>query len=389
MKIYLRLEPPFEWVRTSARQVEAFGEVSTLDEYPLSEDDEIVGVVPGEWVTSHKVGLPAKSKKQFSAALPYALEESISEDVDNMHFVCPSWKANAECQVLVVSKAKMRQWQEIATQHRLPIEQLVPEHALIPFHDAADCSIALADEQIFANQRSGLGVTIDQDFLEIWMMSIPIASTIAVNDKDLTETLIADHPDRDFRHWPFGNKMAHWLEYQTDLNMDLWSDRYRPNVRRFGLRAFSLPMAIIAMAIISKFAFDTYRYIALHGEIRAIQQESQAIFKDTFPELGEVALGQERTLAEQAISRMGGADKSHSLQLMLAETAAVLRRQNVTILNLVYRDTELVITCLLSDFSQVDSLTKQLNARRSISAVLQSSAADEGQIIASYALRQS
>ncbi|MFT5572472.1 MAG: general secretion pathway protein L [Cryomorphaceae bacterium] len=389
MKIYLRLEPPFEWVRTNARQVEAFGEVSNLDEYPLSENDEVIGVVPGEWVTSHQVTLPAKSKKQFSAALPYALEESISEDVENMHFVCPNWKANSACQVLVVSKVKMAQWQDLATQHRLPIDQLVPEHALIPFHDAADCSIALADEQVLANQRNGLGVSIDQDFLEVWMMSIPIASTIAVNDKDLTETLISDHPDRDFRHWPFGYKMAHWLEYQPDLKMDLWSERFRPNVRRFGLRAFLLPMAIIVMAVFSKFAFDTYRYIALHGEILAIQQEAQVIFKDTFPELGEVALGQEREFTEQAISRMGGADKSHSLQLMLAETAAVLRRQNVTISNMVYRDMELVITCQLSDFSQVDRLTKQLNARPRLTAVLQSSAADEGQIIASYALSQS
>lgn len=389
MKIYLRLEEPFEWVRTSGSSVEAFGEVTSLDDYPLNDEDEIIGVIPGEWVTSHQISLPAKTKKQFTVALPYALEESISEDVDNMHFVCVNWKANALSEVLVVSKAKMAQWQNLANEHRLPIARLVPDHALLPFHDAAECSIAVHEGQALARRRSGAAVTIDQDFLDVWIMDLPIASTIAVNDKDLTEALIADNPDRDFRHWPFGHKMAHWLEYSPDLNVDLWADKFRPNVRRFGLRAYLLPVALAGLALFGKFAFDTYRYVSMHAEIKVIQEEAQAIFTDTFPDFGAVPLGQERILMEQLISRMGGADQTRSVQLMLAETASVLRKQNVTISNLVYRDSELIISCQLSDFSQVDRLTKQLNARPRLTATLQSSAADDGEIIASYALRQS
>lgn len=389
MKIYLKLEPPFEWVRTSGNKVEAFGEVTSPDEYPLGEEDEIIGVVPGEWVTSHQVTLPAKSKKQFTAALPYALEEAISEDVENMHFVCASWKANAPSDVLVVAKAKMQQWQRFANEHRLPIDRLVPDHALLPFHDAAECSIAAHAEQVLARQKNGVAVSIDADFLDVWIMDLPVSSTVAVNDKELTETLIASHPDRDFRHWPFGHKMAHWLEYPPQLAMDLWADRFRPNVRRFSLRAFMLPLGLAAFAVVGKFGFDAYRYLSLHSEIRAIQAESQEIFASTFPDFGVVPLGQERTMMEQAMSRMGGADQSRSLQLMLAEVASVLRRQNVTIANLVYRDSELLITCQLSDFSQVDRLTKELNARPRLTATLQSSAADDGEIIANYALTQS
>lgn len=389
MKIYLRLEEPFEWVRANGKLIEAFGEVASPDEYPIIEDDEVVGVVPGEWVTCHQLELPAKTRKQFTAAVPYALEEAISEDIENMHFVCPNWKASGASEVLVVSKAKMSQWQALANEYRLPIEQLVPDHALIPFHDAAECTIAAQQGHILAREKDGVSLSLDQDFLDIWLMSVPIASTIAINDKELTEKLIADNPDRDFRHWPFGTKMAHWLEYPPRLNMNLWADKYRPNVRRFGMQAFMWPIALLALAVFGKFAFDTYRYFSLHSEIVKIQDEAQSIFGETFPEFGAVTRGQERTFMEQSISRMSGADQSRSLQLMLAEAAAVLRRQNVTISELVYRDTELLITCQLSDFSQVDRLTKELNARPRLTASLQSSAADDGEIIASYTLRQS
>jgi len=121
MKLFIRLEAPYEWVRVNAAKVEAFGEVASMSEYPLSEDYAVIGVVPGEWVTAHNVSLPAKSRKQFNVALPYALEEAISEDVDNMHFSCRDWKVGEASTVLVVAKDKMQYWQALANDNRRAI----------------------------------------------------------------------------------------------------------------------------------------------------------------------------------------------------------------------------------------------------------------------------
>jgi len=388
MKIYLRLEAPFEWVRVSGQKVEAFGEVASLGEYPIGDDDELYGVVSGEWVTTHRVNLPAKSRKQFNAALPYALEESISEDVENMHFVCPNWKAGEECNVLAVAVEKMREWQALANSNRLPIERLIPDYALVPFHDAAECSIALSDDSVLANHQDGHGVSIDREFMEVWLMDVPMTSTIAVNDEALTEQMIQGHPDRDFRHWPFGNKMAHWLEYLPSSSIDLWADKYRPRVTKQGKHPFMLPIAMALCAIVIKMGYDSYRYFALHSEIKAVSEQSQSLLTEHFPMFDDVPQGQERQMMEQAIARMGGPDKSKSVHSSLAEVAAVLSRQNITLSNIVFRNDELVITCLVNDFSQVDMLAKQFNQRPKLEAALQSSSSDDGQIVASYTIRQ-
>ena len=386
MKIYLNLEAPYEWVRVSGQKVEAFGEVPGLSDYPINEDDEVIGVVSGEWATTHTVTLPAKSRKQFSAALPYSLEESISEEVENMHFVFPVWKAGEPCNVSVVAKDKMLAWQQLANEHQLPVQRLIPDYQLVPFHEAADCSIALTGDQLLAHHRDGYGVSIDRDFLEVWLMDVPMNATIAVNDEQLTEELIDRYPDRDFRHWPFGNKMAHWLEYQTDSSLDLWADKYTPKVRRFGRQSLIMPVAVLLGAFFVKVAFDGYRYFALHSEIEAIHAESQQILAEAFPLFDNVQPGTERTLMEQAIARMGGPEHRDSLHSALAEVAAVLSRQRISLTNIVYRNNELVITCLLNDFSQVDALAKQFNDRRTLSASLQSSSSEDGKVIASYSI---
>ena len=388
MKIYLKLEAPFEWVRVSGKKVIAFGEVPMLADYPIGDEEEVIGVVPGEWVTIHKVSLPAKTRKQFNTALPYSLEESISEDIENMHFICPSWKAGQESKVSVVSKSKMIEWKDLANKHRLPIRQLVPDHSLIPFHEAADCSLALVGNQLLANHRNGEGVSIDQDFIEVWLMNVPLSNVIAINSEELTEKLIIMEPDRDVRFWNFGTKLAHWLEYEQALTIDLWSEVYRPRISRFSKAMFLTPLLIVVLSLLLKIGFDSYRYVALHAEITSVQEEAQAILSKRFPVLKNVAVGTEREMMELAIARMGGPDKSKSVHNSLAQVAAILSRQRVTLSDIAYRNTELVITCVLDDFSQVDLLNKQFNRRPELSATLQSSASEDGKIIASYSIKQ-
>jgi len=306
MKIYLRLEAPYEWVRVDESKpgiadgdskVEAFGEVQSLNDYLLSDSDEVVGVISGDWVTSHIVELPAKTKKLFNAALPYALEESISEDVENMHFIVPNWKAGQPCQVLAVSKEKIKQWQSLANEHRLPVTKLVPDHALLPIHDGADCTVVLDGDFVFAKCQGDYGVGIDKDFLDAWVMDVPMDSTIAVNDKDLTEVLIAENPNRDFRHWECGNKVVHWLEYSNKTDIDLWGEKYRPSINRNGGNPYFLALLILFMVVVGKIGFDGYQYIALKSEIAAIKTETNIAFESALPGFGEASIGDDRLTA--------------------------------------------------------------------------------------------
>ena len=393
MKIYLRLDPPYEWVRVDESKagivngdsrIEAFGEVQSLDDYILSDDDEVIGVVSGAWVTTHEVELPAKTKKIFNAALPYALEESISEDVENMHFVVPSWKPGQPCNVLALSKDKIAEWQGLANKHQLPITQLIPDHALLPIHDAAQCTVVIDGDLVYARQEGGFGVGVDRDFLDAWIMDVPVDLTVAVNDKALTERLISENPNRDFRHWECGNKLVHWLDYSTRCNINLWGDQYRPNVRRSGANPYSLSLLVLLMVVIGKLGVDAYQYIALKSEISEIKAETQIAFKSALPDFADVAYGQERGIMEQVLSRVGNAQKPVTLHAMLGAISTVVRGQNITINEFTFNEAGLSISCQLSDFSQVDQFTKKLNRNPLLSAQLQSSETDEGKVIAIY-----
>ena len=390
MKIYFRLEAPFEWVRINddvsgdESRIDSFGEVNDLTDYEFEPDDEAIGLIPGEWVTTHTVDLPAKTKKLFNAALPYALEEAISEEIENMHFICPDWKAGEPCHVLAISKEKMQEWKSAVDTHNIPANQLIADHSLLPMHDVAECSLALNDGMVYAKQKDDYGVTLDKDFLDAWIMDVPVDQTIAVNDKGLAEQLIEDNPNRDFRHWEFGSKIVHWLEYPDNSACDLWGDQYRPSMRRTGGNPYILPLMVLVFVVVGKVGFDLYQTIALKSEISTIKKEMKLSFSDALPELGAIESGQEKTVMEQALKRIGRQGQKMNMQSMLAAVSRTLRSDNVTLSDLSFQNDELLLTCRLIDFSQVESLTKQLNGNPRLSVSLQSSEAEDGKIIASY-----
>jgi len=210
---------------------------------------------------------------------------------------------------------------------------------------------------------------------------------IAVNNEELTESLIAEHPERDFRFWAFGEKISHWLEYPQDSNIDLWSDNYRPRVSRRGMKVFLVPALLVLLGIGLKLSYDSFRYFSMHAEIAAVEAEAQEILKRRFPVFKTVAGGTERGLMEKAVLRIGGSDDTKSIHSTLAQASTILARQRVTLSDIVYRNDELIITCLLNDFSQVDIIRKQLNARKGLSVSLQSSASEDGKVVASYSIR--
>lgn len=388
MKIYVRLEAPFEWVRVTGATVEAFGEVPSLDDYPIVSDDEVIGVVSGEAVTTHTVNLPTKTRKQFNQALPFALEDSISEDIGNIHFSCPAWKPAAEVMVLSVAKGKMEEWQDLANDNRLPIAQLLPDYALLPFHEAAESSIAVSDHAMVARNSMLGGVSIDESLIDIWLMDIPMSSTIAVNDEELTQKLIKEHPNRDFRHWPFGEKMRHWLEYDVNSEVDLWGDSYRPSVSMLSAKTLIKPLFLVAVGLALYVGYDFYRYFTLTKEINELEVKMSAVLADTFPDAQGVSADGARSYMEAAINRGQARAEEKSVHAAMADTAKVLKGMRATLLEISYQNEELVLTCVLNDFSQVDALSKQFNARKFLSASLQGSSADDGKVIATYSIRQ-
>lgn len=382
--IYISLEAPYEWVHAEGTRIEAFGEVPGLGDYPISGEETVVGVVPGEWVTSHLVTLPAKTRKQFNAAVPYALEELFAQDIEEVHFVCPKWQADSQITVYSVAKSKLQEWANLAKTYSIPATRIIPDYALLPQHDVAECSLAVSGDRALAQSKDGFGVTMDLDFVNLWLKETPLSAVIAVNNKDFAERLIKDNSERDIRHWSFGDRMAHWLEYSGQADIDLWTDQTRPRSRKSLFVEYWQAAALIGITITVLATSEIHTYLSLHREIKLITQESQELVKRLVPELDYVTEGQERTYAEKILSRQSQGASPSSLPRMLVALTPVLRSENILLKEVVYERSELTISGYISNLGQVDSVVKKLESLPSYTAKLQGTSNEGDTIVATF-----
>jgi general secretion pathway protein L len=117
--------------RTPAGQAQR-GELSEI----LTEaaSSRLVLILPASSVVLHKANIMAKSKGQIAAALPYALEEELASDIEQMHFAHRTIDRESGTQLAaVVERDLIERLHALITQHHFESVMLLPQVLAVPW----------------------------------------------------------------------------------------------------------------------------------------------------------------------------------------------------------------------------------------------------------------
>jgi general secretion pathway protein L len=89
-------------------------------------------LVPGAEVLLTQVRVPSRNRKRIAQAVPYALEEQLSEDVDALHFGLGQQAGDGSISLAVVSRERMDQWQSRLQSAQLEAHEWIPETLAVP-----------------------------------------------------------------------------------------------------------------------------------------------------------------------------------------------------------------------------------------------------------------
>ncbi|MDH3339343.1 MAG: type II secretion system protein GspL, partial [Gammaproteobacteria bacterium] len=123
---------------------------------PLSEasidvgDRAVIVLVPATTVLTTTADIPVRGGSRLLAALPFALEEHVADDVENLHFAAGARRDNGLIPVAVVAHEQMQEWLARLEEAGISAARLVPENhglARIP----GTFSLLVADDEIMFN----------------------------------------------------------------------------------------------------------------------------------------------------------------------------------------------------------------------------------------------
>lgn len=122
----------------------------------------VIVLMPGTDCLLTSVRVPGRKRKKLMQAVPYALEEQLSDDVDKLHFAIGTELSSGTWQVAVTNKQRMHALMAALGEAGLDVQHVLPEQLALPLPEGGTSVLIEQDMAVVRNsEHSGYAVDAD------------------------------------------------------------------------------------------------------------------------------------------------------------------------------------------------------------------------------------
>lgn len=356
-----RAEQAVSWLVWSAPAQEIIASGDLPSAYALAQLAERLGprpvlvLVPAADVVLKEVALPAKPSRQILQALPYMLEDDVTEDIEQLWLALGSVRKEQDQylqQVALCKKAQLEQWLSWLTEAGFQPRQLVPDALLLPT-EALPATIELNGSWLL-RQGEWQATSIEQDW---WPDYLELAALPELTSYSPWPGYIAQPHQLAEPELP----LALLVRQAQQPVLNLLQGEYAP--KRTVNKSWQLwqPAAVLAGISLTLYltltAVEGWRY---GQQARALQQQAVQTYQAAFPGESVVNL---RTLVQRKLQQAGlSQQEQHFLALLLDLQNNLASVSDMQLDNLRFdaRRTELRFQAKAEGFQSFERLKNQL-----------------------------
>ena len=354
---------------------------------------EVIVLVPAGETSTLTCDLPAKGAR-LRAALPFALEEQVADEIEKLHFAPGTRRAGGDFPVVVVAHDRMNAWVErlsdagirparlVPEDHGLAVvpntlSMLVAEHQIV-FNDGADLEFvmqgvtptdALAAAGLFGDE--GLSDEAQEASRHLLVYCEPTDEQRFENDW----SVLRQHLDSvDINLLPDGVLPRLAVTVASGAGVNLLQGRYGERTDMSALfrpwrYAAALLLAIGVLGIAGK-AIDYFR---LSGEEAALKEQFTAEYRKIRPDDTREIMDPLGTVTSIRRSfGTAGAAPAVFLPSLQQLAAAIQENEEAEILAISYRAGVIDVRLTAPDVSTLDKIQKSVSQSARFTASIQS-----------------
>lgn len=311
----------------------------------LAAGRQVALVVPAGDVALFNVQLPAGNEARLQQLAPFALEEQVSDDLDQLHFAVGTRDVSGNVSVAVVDRERMRQWLAEAAALSVEPRAVFAESDLLPPLDG-HVSLLLDASQIIVREGASRSIAFPADDPELAITALLGADT------DLSQVQVVVYTDE--VQWPrhqaafealrprlaslrvqlvTGGVLAlHAQGLATGTPVNLLQGAYKPQggTAVDWARWRWVAIALLALGLVHV-AGTLWELRQLRATSASLDQEVAQVYASIFPGQSPGATPR-RTIETRMRAVAGGGNAAGELMPLLAALAAA--RQNVPVASL-------------------------------------------------------
>jgi general secretion pathway protein L len=132
----------------------------------------ITVLVPGTECLLSRVQFPGRNRQKLLRAVPFALEEQLSDEVENLHFAVGKPMADGAWPVVVISRNYMQELMDAVIEAGLDVQQVISELQAIPIAEN-EITVLLDDEIALVRSGPFSGYVVDSENLGLLLAAEP------------------------------------------------------------------------------------------------------------------------------------------------------------------------------------------------------------------------
>jgi type II secretion system protein L len=297
---------------------------------PLVRGQDVVLLIPSREVLLTQTSVNTRNQRQLQQAVPFALEDSIADDLDNQHIVWQTHPGSTLVDVAIIQRERLREWVNALHERQLRAQSILPDLFALPW--AADTvTLWQQGEHIWVRNGELSGYASTHLALPLLLDSLTSGQTAPLRLRLYSDQAALWTADTRFEIIP--ETQAEQLlpaSLQPTLKLNLLNglqDENRAQLRQqwqrwrlaAGLAAFS---ALLAVGI---YGVDSYR---LQQQLDTVDAQNLQLFAELFPETSDVdPRGLKSRLASE-LARVRGKGNTTATASPLPQLATVAAAMN-------------------------------------------------------------
>ena len=329
------LTDPIQWLVFSEQEQEiiASGQLKNSQDLPSLKERassaEVFALAPVSDIYFTRVELPKNASRKVLAAIPFMIEEELCGDINELFFAQGNRIENAQ-EVAVVSKKKLKQWQNAFVEADLFCAHLYPDAYCLDVSDTAN--LVQIDQSLIARLPDGSCLQGETT----WLLPLVLELTHS------TETSITCFSDID--NWPEDRKaefnfdllpMQLLLNGALNAKLNLFQNEFA--VKRKGnptWNKWKLAAALAVIAICANLLVKATEFNNLKSERTLVRQQISSTVKQGFPDMGAYRFL--RTAVEKEIVKLEKGGGNLSMLAMLSRLSGALESSGIKPQNMRY-----------------------------------------------------
>ena len=349
------------------------GNIKLSNVASLIQDRKVIILLPIEDLFITTANVQTKNRKQLEKAIPYALEDDLAEDIEDLHFAIGQRNADGDIPVMVISKAKLDHLIDVLNSVNILPDFITADIFGLNWNDKQWIA-CVEDQHVIARTGQSNGFACEaSDFKEF----IQIASQDRTFVPEIIE--VYRHPDEDMLEITrVENVYVHdsWEPacyiqgFQEDKCINLLQGMYaKADKTHKTIRPWKIAAALAAVWVGLSMAQVSIEYWKLNRVNEKLDADIEQVFRRTFPEVKNVVNA--RVQMEQRIKELtstGDSSKGTDFLKLLHHSGYELNKdKNTSIKAMQYNGKELSLDLNAGDIQVLENvktklLSKKINA---------------------------